>query len=93
MSLAPRPQFHFAPARNWMNDPNGLVFYKNKYHLFYQYNPLGDQWGNMSWGHATSSDLINWQELPLAISYTETHGIFSGSVVVDYFNTSGFGSL
>jgi len=93
MSLIPRPRFHFAPARNWMNDPNGLIFYKNKYHLFFQYNPLGDQWGNMSWGHATSIDLLNWNELPVAISYTETHGIFSGSVVVDYFNTSGFGSL
>jgi hypothetical protein len=76
-----------------MNDPNGLIYYKNKYHLFFQYNPEGDQWGNMSWGHATSSDLIHWQELPVAISFTETHGIFSGSVVVDYFNTSGFGSL
>ena len=93
MSLVPRPQFHFAPSRNWMNDPNGLIFYKNRYHLFFQYNPLDDQWGNMSWGHAISSDLINWQELPLAISYTETHGIFSGSAVVDYFNTTGFGSL
>jgi len=93
MTLVPRPRFHFAPGRNWMNDPNGLVFYKNKYHLFFQYNPLGDQWGNMSWGHATSSDLINWQEMPLAISYTQTHGIFSGSAVVDYFNTTGFGTL
>lgn len=93
MSLVPRPQFHFAPSRNWMNDPNGLIFYKNRYHLFFQYNPLDNQWGNMSWGHATSSDLINWQELPLAISYTETHGIFSGSAVVDYFNTTGFGSF
>ena len=93
MSLEPRPHFHFAPARNWMNDPNGLIYYKNKYHIFFQYNPEGDQWGNMSWGHATSSDLIHWQELPVAISFTETHGIFSGSVVVDYFNTSGFGSL
>ena len=76
-----------------MNDPNGLIFYRGKYHLFFQYNPEGDQWGNMSWGHATSTDLINWQELPIAISYTATHGIFSGSAVVDYFNTTGFGSI
>lgn len=76
-----------------MNDPNGLIFYRGKYHLFFQYNPEGDQWGNMSWGHATSTDLINWQELPLAISHTPTHAIFSGSAVVDYFNTTGFGSL
>jgi len=93
MSLEPRPHFHFAPARNWMNDPNGLIYYKNKYHLFFQYNPKGDQWGNMSWGHATSTDLITWQELPVAISYTPTHAIFSGSAVVDYFNTTGFGSV
>ena len=76
-----------------MNDPNGLIYYKNKYHLFFQYNPKGDQWGNMSWGHATSTDLITWQELPVAISYTPTHAIFSGSAVVDYFNTTGFGSV
>jgi sucrose-6-phosphate hydrolase SacC (GH32 family) len=76
-----------------MNDPNGLIFYRGKYHLFFQYNPEGDQWGNMSWGHATSTDLITWQELPVAISYTPSHGIFSGSAVVDYFNTTGFGSV
>ena len=76
-----------------MNDPNGLIFYRGKYHLFFQYNPEDNQWGNMSWGHATSTDLINWYELPVAISYTATHGIFSGSAVVDYFNTTGFGSL
>ena len=90
MSLAPRPRFHFAPARNWMNDPNGLIFYRGTYHLFFQYNPEGDQWGNMSWGHATSTDFIHSHELPVAITYTSTHGIFSGSAVVDYFNTTGF---
>jgi fructan beta-fructosidase len=93
MTLAPRPRFHFAPARNWMNDPNGLIYYKGKYHLFFQYNPEGDQWGNMSWGHATSENLIQWHEHAVAISYTDTHAIFSGSAVVDYFNTSGFGSI
>ena len=93
MSLARRPHFHFAPARNWMNDPNGLIYYKGIYHLFFQYNPEGDQWGNMSWGHATSKNLFEWEEHPVAIAYTPTHGIFSGSAVVDYFNTTGFGSL
>ena len=76
-----------------MNDPNGLIFYRGTYHLFFQYNPEGDQWGNMSWGHATSTNLYEWQEHPVAIPYTPTHGIFSGSAVVDYFNTTGFGSL
>ena len=93
ISKSLRPLFHFAPERNWMNDPNGLIYYKGKYHLFFQHNPEGDEWGNMSWGHATSTDLIHWQELPVAIPYSATHGIFSGSAVVDYFNTSGFGSL
>jgi sucrose-6-phosphate hydrolase SacC (GH32 family) len=76
-----------------MNDPNGLIFYKGKYHLFFQYNPEGDQWGNMSWGHATSTNLFEWKEEPVAIRFTNTHGVFSGSAVVDYFNTTGFGSL
>ena len=91
--LSLRPVFRFTPVTNWMNDPNGLIYYKGKYHLFFQHNPEGDQWGNMSWGHATSIDLINWQHLPVAIPYSATHGIFSGSAVVDYFNTSGLGSL
>lgn len=93
MTLAPRPQIHFTPMRNWMNDPNGLIFYKGLYHLFFQYNPKGDQWGNMSWGHATSKNLSQWDEQPVAIAYTPTNAVFSGSVVVDHFNTTGFGSL
>jgi sucrose-6-phosphate hydrolase SacC (GH32 family) len=88
-----RPQQHFTPAAQWINDPNGLLYYKGKYHLFYQHNPSGILWGNMSWGHSVSSDLQSWEHLPVAISCTETTGIFSGSAVVDFNNTSGFGSL
>ncbi|HUP99864.1 MAG TPA: glycoside hydrolase family 32 protein [Aeromicrobium sp.] len=83
-----RPQFHFTPARYFMNDPNGLVFYKGEYHLFYQHNPLGEQWGHMSWGHAVSPDLL--QHLPVALHEADGVMIFSGSVVVDWHNTSGF---
>jgi sucrose-6-phosphate hydrolase SacC (GH32 family) len=88
-----RPEFHFTPATNWMNDPNGLVYYDGQYHLFYQYNPEGDQWGHMSWGHAISEDLLHWNELPVAIRDDERAMIFSGSAVVDHHNSSGFGTL
>ncbi|GAA2117728.1 hypothetical protein GCM10009759_64400 [Kitasatospora saccharophila] len=87
-----RPQVHYTPAQNWMNDPNGLVYYQGEYHLFYQYNPNGNSWGDMSWGHAVSTDLIHWKELPLAIPRTDDEMIFSGSVVVDTDNTSGLGT-
>jgi fructan beta-fructosidase len=86
-----RPQFHFTPERNWMNDPNGLVYHDGEYHLFYQYNPFGDKWGHMSWGHAVSSDLVHWKHLPLALSEQGEVMIFSGSAVVDSSNSSGFG--
>lgn len=89
---AARPAFHFAPARNWMNDPNGLVHHDGEWHLFFQYNPGGIDWGNMSWGHAVSRDLGQWQELPVALQATETEHVFSGSVVVDHRNTSGLGA-
>jgi fructan beta-fructosidase len=87
-----RPSFHFTPVRNWMNDPNGLVWYDGEYHLFFQYNPLGSDWGNMSWGHAVSSDLVSWEELPVALEHTASEAVFSGSVVVDRANTSGLGT-
>jgi sucrose-6-phosphate hydrolase SacC (GH32 family) len=87
-----RPQFHFSPAQNWMNDPNGPIYYKGRYHLFFQYNPSGNTWGNMSWGHAVSPDLVHWKQLPLAIPQDDKEMIFSGSVVYDRTNSSGLGT-
>jgi fructan beta-fructosidase len=86
-----RPQIHFSPPAHWMNDPNGMVYYEGTYHLFYQYYPKGTVWGPMHWGHATSTDMINWKNQPIAL-YPDSLGlIFSGSAVVDYNNTGGFG--
>ncbi|MEO1261693.1 MAG: glycoside hydrolase family 32 protein [Bacteroidota bacterium] len=85
-----RPQFHFSPLKNWMNDPNGLIFLNGKYHLFFQYNPHGNQWGNISWGHAVSEDLVHWKEWPVAIP-AEKNMVFSGTAVLDENNTAGFG--
>lgn len=86
-----RPQVHFSPKQKWMNDPNGMVFYKGVYHLFFQYYPDATVWGPMHWGHATSKDMIHWDEQPIAL-YPDSLGyIFSGSAVVDVNNTSGFG--
>jgi fructan beta-fructosidase len=79
---------HFSPQKNWTNDPNGLVYFRGEYHLFFQYNPFGDQWGHMSWGHAVSTDLLHWHELPVAIPEADGVMIFTGSIVADQ-NTSG----
>ena len=87
-----RPQFHFSPATNWTNDPNGLVYYKGEYHLFYQHNPFGNTWGHMTWGHAVSKDLVHWTHLPIAIPEENGIMIFSGTCVADTGNTSGFGT-
>jgi fructan beta-fructosidase len=84
-----RPQVHFSPKRNWMNDPNGLVYYHGEYHLFFQYNPNGDTWGHMSWGHAVSNDLLHWKQLSVAIPEENGLMIFTGSVVIDHDDTSG----
>ena len=87
-----RPQIHFTPKEMWMNDPNGMVYHKGQYHLFYQYYPEDIVWGPMHWGHAVSKDLIHWTHMPISL-YPDSLGlIFSGSAVVDKMNTSGFGS-
>ncbi|NII25902.1 glycoside hydrolase family 32 protein [Pseudoflavitalea sp. X16] len=86
-----RPQVHFSPKEKWTNDPNGMVYHNGIYHLFFQYYPGSTIWGPMHWGHATSTDLVHWQEQPIAL-YPDSLGyIFSGSAVVDKNNTSGFG--
>lgn len=87
-----RPQFHFSPPSQWMNDPNGMVFYNGEYHLFYQYHPESTVWGPMHWGHAVSTDLVYWKNLPIALYPDELGTIFSGSALIDHQNTSGLGT-
>lgn len=86
-----RPVFHHTPPYGWMNDPNGMFYKDGVWHLYYQFNPYGSMWGNMTWGHSVSKDLVNWEHLPAAITADQWGTIFSGSAVVDVNNTSGFG--
>ena len=81
-----RPEKHFSPAKNWINDPNGLIYHGGFYHLYFQHNPFENKWGHISWGHARSKDLITWDELPVAINEQSTHAIFSGSAIFDAEN-------
>ena len=82
-----RPQYHLLPAHNWMNDPNGPIYFRGRYHMFHQYNPQSAVWGNMNWAHATSPDMVHWQHEPIALSPTpngaDRDGVFSGSAVLD----------
>ncbi|RYE41900.1 MAG: glycoside hydrolase family 32 protein, partial [Sphingobacteriales bacterium] len=84
-----RPGYHFSPPANWMNDPNGLIYANGKYHLYFQYNPYSIADEHLSWGHATSTDLVHWQNLPVAIWEYNNTMIFSGSTIIDKKNTSG----
>ncbi|MCY4562532.1 MAG: glycoside hydrolase family 32 protein [Flavobacteriaceae bacterium] len=86
-----RPVYHFSPKKNWMNDPNGMFYYDGVYHLYFQHNPFDNVWGPMHWGHATSKDLLVWEEHEIAIYPDSLGTIFSGSAIVDHHNTSGFG--
>ena len=84
-----RPSYHFSPKSGWLNDPNGMVYFEGRYHLFYQHHPFGTTWGPMHWGHAVSTDLVTWEEQPIALEPDEQGMIFSGSAVVDEQDTSG----
>ncbi len=87
-----RPVYHHTPLYGWMNDPNGMFYRDGVWHLYYQYNPYGSKWENMSWGHSTSTDLVNWEHHPVALEPTGLGTVFSGSCVVDSAGTAGFGS-
>ena len=84
-----RPQFHFTARRGWLNDPNGLVYYKGRWHMFFQHNPYGWDWGNMHWGHAVSSDLVHWKEQPIALYPNAGGDCYTGACFVDWKNQLG----
>jgi sucrose-6-phosphate hydrolase SacC (GH32 family) len=84
-----RPQFHFTPKTGWTNDPNGLLWYQGEYHLFFQHNPFDTKWGNMTWGHAISPDLVHWRQMENALLPDQMGTMFSGSGIVDTANTAG----
>lgn len=86
-----RPAYHHTPLYGWMNDPNGMFYKDGKWHLYYQHNPYGSKWQNMTWGHSVSSDLVNWEHLPLAIEPDGLGSIFSGSCAIDTEGTAGYG--
>ena len=93
MPSAPiRPRFHLSSPANWLSDPNGLVWHAGHWHLYYQHNPHGEDWGHMAWGHARSKDLVEWEPLDPAMLATDEHFIFSGCAVVDHQNSAGFGA-
>lgn len=86
-----RPTYHYSAPEGWINDPNGLYYNEGVYHMYYQHNPYGNRWGNMSWGHATSENMVDWTTQPLAIEPNHLGDIYSGSIVIDKQNVAGFG--